>query len=588
MIDGGDGDDLLFGDGTALDDYMFSSTKMVGGADTILGGSGNDEIYGDGQSDVVVKGGDDALFGDTGNDVLYGDGIGSAIAGGADHITGGDGADVIAGDGIAADNRFEGSGMVGGDDWIDGGDGADLLYGDGRATYSYGFGSGPTFTGGNDTILAGQGDDEIYGDGLVDGTNDAEFYGGSDRIDGGSGDDTIYGDAIVNASSIYRLQNGDDFIRGGTGRDTVWGDSMVDTGAAGSVRYGADTFAFTAGDGNDTIMDFRYRQGDRLRFEDFGTLTLDTNRNGLIDSGDAHASVGAGSLTIDIGAAGGAAAGVQTVTLSGLRSVSTGSVDFVGSGLAFGFVNTATDTLVSAVHQGDILDTTGIAPALRGFTAAYVGDGDPNDDDGSILFELYDSAGALLKRQMESTAPFALFGDNGASGFLNASPALSDGTYQLKATAYAGNNGLGTVLASETIGFTFRSTTVSVSDFVVSLVDTGTEQTVGSLFDGASLDVGELATGRRGIAATFLGDGDSQNDDGSLVFELRDDDGTLVRRQVESTAPFALFGDNGAGNFRDSVPPLPDGEYSLTLLAYSGDNASGTLLGSEVMDFILT
>ncbi|MFT5523927.1 MAG: Ca2+-binding RTX toxin-like protein [Pirellulaceae bacterium] len=85
LLDGGDGDDRLFG-GQA-DDYL-------------IGGAGDDRLFGLGGDDVLEGGdGDDRLFGLSGNDIL----------------DGGDGDDrLLAGDG---------------DDWLSGGLGNDLLHG---------------------------------------------------------------------------------------------------------------------------------------------------------------------------------------------------------------------------------------------------------------------------------------------------------------------------------------------------------------------------------------------------------------------------------------------------------------------------
>ncbi len=82
---------------------------------------------------------------------------------------------------------------------------------------------------GDDTLDGGGGDDTLDGGDGVD-----TLYGGNgnDTVDGGSGNDSLFGGT------------GDDTLRGGTGADTLYGG------------MGADTFAFTVGDGEDTIADF--------------------------------------------------------------------------------------------------------------------------------------------------------------------------------------------------------------------------------------------------------------------------------------------------------------------------------------------
>ena len=106
-----------------------------------------------------------------------------------------------------------------------------------------------------------------------------------------------------------------------------------------------------------------------------------------------------------------------------------------------------------------------------------------------------------------------------------------------------------------------------------------------NLVDGATVAAGAIAAGRRGIVASFIGDRDPADDDGSIMFQLRDASGAIVRQHTENAGPFALFGDNGFGNYHDPNPALPDGHYSLTIAAYAGNSATGALLGSGTIDF---
>ncbi|MFM4831007.1 type I secretion C-terminal target domain-containing protein [Aeromonas rivipollensis] len=161
-IDGGAGDDILFGDavrftGISGEGYaaikQYVSGKLGAGSvtdaqvhayitdhasefdqsstndkgDTLLGGDGNDILFG--------QGGDDFLFGGAGNDILFG------------------------------------------------GSGNDTLYGE----------------SGNDTLYGGSGNDTLYGE------------SGNDTLYGGSGNDTLFGGI------------GDDILKGDEGSDTfIW------------------------------------------------------------------------------------------------------------------------------------------------------------------------------------------------------------------------------------------------------------------------------------------------------------------------------------------------------------------------------
>lgn len=81
FIDGGDGNDTVWGD--------YPGYAPVPGKDWLEGGAGSDWLYGGGADDLLRGGsGDDVLYGDAGNDVLYG-------ATGNDYLDGGAGDDLI-------------------------------------------------------------------------------------------------------------------------------------------------------------------------------------------------------------------------------------------------------------------------------------------------------------------------------------------------------------------------------------------------------------------------------------------------------------------------------------------------------------
>jgi serralysin len=135
------------------------------------------------------------------------------------------------------------------------------------------------FTGssGNDKFTSFAGDDTLRGG------------GGKDILNGGAGNDTIYGDAGndtlnggVGADTLYGGK-GNDTLNGGVGADTLYGGKGNDTLKGGA---GADTFVFQAGDGRDTILDFR--AVDKLDFSgyfsDFDAVLASAteNKNGVV------------------------------------------------------------------------------------------------------------------------------------------------------------------------------------------------------------------------------------------------------------------------------------------------------------------
>ena len=91
-------------------------TNALGGNDIVVGSNGNDEIFGDGGDDLLrgagegVLGGHDSIFGGTGNDTVIG-------GSGRDLLFGESGHDFLLGEG--------------GNDFLVGGSGDDILYGDG-------------------------------------------------------------------------------------------------------------------------------------------------------------------------------------------------------------------------------------------------------------------------------------------------------------------------------------------------------------------------------------------------------------------------------------------------------------------------
>jgi len=100
LVDGGDGNDTIWGD--------YPGFTVNPGADWLEGGAGNDTLVGGTGDDLLLGGsGSDNLQGEASNDVLRG-------ASGADQITGGDGNDLLLGGA--------------GDDYLDGGNGDDVIF----------------------------------------------------------------------------------------------------------------------------------------------------------------------------------------------------------------------------------------------------------------------------------------------------------------------------------------------------------------------------------------------------------------------------------------------------------------------------
>ncbi len=287
VIDGGGGYDFLSyasADGPVKVAATGSGTDQVSDVESITGSTGDDELTGDGDRNVLNGGG--------GNDRL--------VAGdGSDRLFGGDGNDVLdAGPGDDGLSGGEGNDRLeagAGEDALAGGTGGDVLrggadkdsvsyftsdeyaydeyyYEDYGATYQSSDEDGSTTkpppgvsitlddrandgttsegddvgadieelsgTMGDDTITGGPGAEEIAG------------YGGKDRIDGGAGDDKLHAGA------------GDDVATGGPGKDEVRGggdNDQLDGGpGADDLVIGQD-----ASDSVDGVDLIELRDGER-------------------------------------------------------------------------------------------------------------------------------------------------------------------------------------------------------------------------------------------------------------------------------------------------------------------------------------
>ncbi len=187
----------------------------LGGADTLTGNAGNDQLYGgDGNDTLRGLAGNDVLTGGPGDDTLEG---GTQNAGGADLVSFADARSsmvvnmgqlhawddaAVAGDAGLGYDAFSGvEGAIGTpfDDQLLGGAGNDRLEGVGGADLIYGY-------GGNDLLLGGVGNDTVYGQA---GDDTLKGHNGNDTLNGGSGNDALDGEA-----------NTDTCIGGGQAADT--------------------------------------------------------------------------------------------------------------------------------------------------------------------------------------------------------------------------------------------------------------------------------------------------------------------------------------------------------------------------------
>ena len=295
-IDGGDGNDYLFGFASHDEIFGGSGSDIINGnlttwngkavtltgdveGDRLDGGAGGDFISGSGGVDQIAGGdGNDFLTGLDGGDSLSGGAGNDVLAGGsnADTLTGGDGDDILVGEGdfttfydptpdnflsfgvdftaseagyytgYTSNNFFiQSDDLNGGDDILLGGAGRDWLDG-GRGDDALDGGTE------SDTLIGGEGDDLLYGregnDWLI-GDNGDLTGAGNDTLYGGSGDDLLYGlagnDTLMGEEGADQLfgDDGNDELEGGAGNDQMYGGA------------GDDYYDFERGGGNDIVSD---------------------------------------------------------------------------------------------------------------------------------------------------------------------------------------------------------------------------------------------------------------------------------------------------------------------------------------------
>ena len=261
---------------------VYTTNPSVGGADTIMGGE-------DGERNIILGGGGsrnemlpdgtqvevgDTIMGGTGNDILIGDG-------GYVSRTG----DVVTK--VATTGRTETgdvTGSIGGNDDISSTGGMDIILGG----------------AGNDTISVPAGNNIVLGDnGIVNLTsNDQDIYstepsvGGSDKITGGTGTNIILGGAkgdeidgglgaeIILGDGGYITRNASAKVTQIRSWDTAIGgnDDIEGNGARDIILGGAEGDSIDGNDGDDIIL------GDsgKLDFSTPGDLTT----IGLVESID--------------------------------------------------------------------------------------------------------------------------------------------------------------------------------------------------------------------------------------------------------------------------------------------------------------
>jgi Ca2+-binding RTX toxin-like protein len=305
--------------GSAFADVLQGAAGI---ANSLDGGAGDDTLYGEGLDSIVGGAGNDVLFGGQGGSLN----LNLAIAG-LETIWGS-----VVGDTLNGTNATSALTLIGqgGADTMTGGAGDDFLYFDST-----------------DTILGGAGLDWAVATLSTAGVNLNLNTSGFENSWGSTSNDTLSG-AGATTTVVIIGDVGDDSITGGNAADFLYGFAGNDTltgGAGGDVLLGGagnDVFAYASltGSGFDSIFDFT-SGADKFQFDaaSFGRLAGAALANGVsFISGAAPVAAGAGAtvlydtntgiLSYDLDGSG-AAAAVSIAQLAGIPPVAASDFLFV-------------------------------------------------------------------------------------------------------------------------------------------------------------------------------------------------------------------------------------------------------------------
>lgn len=239
-----------------------NSDTTAAGPDTMNGNGGNDQMYGQGEADIMHGNeGDDYMEGNGGSDLMHGDAQQDDLIGGTSQELGGtpDGSDTIYGDEdydvILGDNAAI-TRLIVNDQWVvntfnDAVSRHITLY-DVATVLS----TPPAVASGGDLLFGGTEDDLMYGQGNSDDADDDnDGLINEDPVDGldndgdGSTDEDPGGDYMHG-------DDGEDYLEGNAGSDWLFGDAGNDDMVGGTGRINDDPATGTNGrlDKGDTMF----------------------------------------------------------------------------------------------------------------------------------------------------------------------------------------------------------------------------------------------------------------------------------------------------------------------------------------------
>ncbi len=196
---------------------------------------------------------------------------------------------------------------------------------------------------------------------------------------------------------------------------------------------------------------------------------------------------------------------------------------------------------------------------------------------GSVKLKIENEYGFTYSR-IENVTPYTLFGDS--NGIFNAS-LLSDGNYQLTATAFSEPNGKGNAGVSRTITF-YIAYELEYSYPEIRIIEAESASLITNIsgLEKTVIDQSVTPTDNVNFVAEYECTSPEYCPE-SVLFSLT---GAVNKTTIESNEPFSLFGDyDSTGNFIGKS--LPVGEYTLTVWGYSEDGTKGIRAGEATYDF---
>jgi len=325
-------------------------------ADTIIGGAGNEIIYGNGGNDVITTGaGIDQVFGGAGNDTINALTSGNLTV--ADRIDGNEGSDVL---------NFLGTGGA-----------ATQLNGVTNIETINVTGSAVTVTSLDSLVSsaqtlvlnAGAVTTSFVFDGAAETDGSFNITGSTaaaDTITGGSLADTIVGGA---GGGSLAGGAGNDLISGGSGVETITGGTGIDSMTGGA---GADTFVFAAGATGtpsttnfDVITDFN-NSGDADVIDFTAALTVNATTTAAVAGTAAISNTGLASFNAADVTFAQQLAAVSNAVNAG-TNVSGEYAIFNNGGSAYLFVS---DGVAGLTANDVLIQLTGVTATVGGTDAA--------------------------------------------------------------------------------------------------------------------------------------------------------------------------------------------------------------------------